>query len=230
MDPPPIELVVADEAVMLRRSVQGTGKRGISVGYPGGVNVTFDAERLGLNQIWWGRFVDARGVWTSQGHGQARILGEKRVVLPNGPAFAELDGRDAPWPTATRRELGQRWLGYDLDDEQRPSFRYACAGVEVTAKPLEVPAAGRAGVVLRRELRFRSESDKTIWFRAARDARIDDAGDGRLQVGSSLRIAVPGGAYHVRDAGDERELVVAVAITNGEAELVIDYHWVEDDR
>ena len=77
------------------------------------------AERLALNQLWWGRFVDASGVWTSQGHGEARILGKERVALPNGPAFAVLASDDAPWPTATRRELGQRWLGYDLDAQQR---------------------------------------------------------------------------------------------------------------
>ena len=39
-----MEIVVGDEAVMLRRSVQDTGKRGISVGYPLKVNLTFDAE------------------------------------------------------------------------------------------------------------------------------------------------------------------------------------------
>ena len=67
--------------------------------------LTFDAESLALNQIWWGRFVDASGVWSGQGSGAARVMERQRTDLGKGPAFAELANATAPWPGASRREL-----------------------------------------------------------------------------------------------------------------------------
>ncbi len=227
---PPIEVMVGDEAVMLRRSVQNTGKRGISVGYPRGVNLTFDAERLALNQLWWGKFVDASGVWTGQGSGEARILGRERVALPNGPAFVVLPDASAPWPEASRRELGQRFLGYDVDAVQRPTFRYVCEGVTILDAPRDLPIAGaptEGKPMLHRTLQFASEVDKTLCFRAARDARLEDLGEGVVQVGPSLRLRLPPSSFRIRTVGEARELLVAIVIERGRAELVIDYTWQE---
>lgn len=229
---PKIELRVTEEAVVLRRSVQNTGKRGISVGYPGGVNLTFDAERIGLNQIWWGKFLDAAPVWTGQGHGQARILGKRRVTLPNGPAFAALAVQGAAWPEQTRRELGHRWLGYDLDRAQRPSFRYEIEGIEITDTPREHRVDGRVG--LRRVLRLRGSAlagEVTLQFRAAVDARIEDLGGGRVLVGKSLQMQVTPPALHIVDAGESRELRLELRVRPKEtAQLRIDYRAVEEGK
>ncbi len=225
MRQPPLELVVGDEAVMLRRSVQNTGKRGISVGYPLGVNVTFDAERLALNQIWWGRFVDASPVWRSQGSGEARILGKQLATLPKGPAFVVLPSADAPWPPASRRDLGQQFLGYDLDAQQRPTFRYACAGVTILDTPHElaaVDAPPAARPSLRRTLQFTGEHDQTLTLRAARDGRIEQLAEDLVQVGAALQLRLPPKSFRIRTVDAERELLVTIAIERGHAELVID--------
>jgi mono/diheme cytochrome c family protein len=50
MTRPSMEIVVGDEAVLLRRSAQGSGKRAISVGYPLKLNLIFDAEGINLDQ------------------------------------------------------------------------------------------------------------------------------------------------------------------------------------
>jgi len=226
----PIPLTVRTETVILRRSVQNTGKRGISVGFPGGVNLSFDAENLGLNQIWWGEFLDAAGVWTGQGSGQARILGQERVSLPNGPAFVVLPKPTDPWPMASRRDLGQSFLGYDLDAEQRPSFRYVCADVHITDTPREMPDQENSRPLLRRTLNFASAGDLTLHFRAAVDERLTDLGEGFVQVGSSLRIHLPSSSFLIRGAGSERELLVEIPIRQGQAILVIDYFWLEGSR
>ena len=84
----PLELAVGEEAVMLRRSYPDIGKRGIGVGYPNGVNLSFDAGQLRLASIWQGGFIEASGVWRGQGHGRVRILGDNTVKFPEGPAFA----------------------------------------------------------------------------------------------------------------------------------------------
>ncbi|MEZ6036125.1 MAG: cytochrome c [Planctomycetota bacterium] len=196
---PGIELVVGDEAVMLRRAVQGAGKRGISIGCPGGVNVTFDAENLGLNQLWWGRFVDARPVWTSQGHGQAQVLSREVFQLPNGPALAALEAPDAPWPTTARRERGDRWLGYDLDAQRRPTLRYTCGDVTVADAPAELRADGV--VRLRRKLSLSGEATQTLWLRAAMHASLVKVDERTVRVGDKLRI----------DCGDTPFSIVTVA-------------------
>jgi len=218
------ELVVADEAVLLRRSVQDTGKRGISVGYPGGVNVVFDAEHLGLHQLWWGGFVDAAPVWTGQGSGRARILGKPRFVLPNGPALVSLPDPDAAWPDASRRELGQQFLGYDLDAEQRPSFRYVCEGVEVVDTPSEVAGDGPdAAPILRRTLRLSGAEDLALTFRLARGAAVADLGGGRASIDDGLEVRVTPHPFRIRTVGEERELLVEIPVSQGRAELVVEY-------
>lgn len=221
----PIELVVGAEAVLLRRSVQHTGKRGISVGYPGGVNLTFDAERLAVNQLWWGRFAEASGVFTSQGHGEVRLLGKERIELPPGPACVMLPEPDAPWPEASRRELGQQFLGYDLDAQQRPTFRYTCGEVTIADACREMPVEG-GRPRLQRTLQATSANAHVVTLRALRAPQIDDLGGGVLRAGA-LRLQAPVGSFRIVAAGDQRELRVALPSGPGAAALVLDYTWQE---
>lgn len=224
--PPPVELVVGDEAVVLRRSAPEVGKRAINVGYPGGVNLAFDAESLALRRIWWGRFVDASGVFHGQGSGEVRPLGEPRVLLPRGPAFAVLSSADEAWPTATRRELGQAWLGYDFASAQRPVFRYRVAGLEIEDEAeVRAAPAPTALPVLRRTLRVRGElaGEQRLFFLAARDARVEPREDGAFQIGEALRLSISGARAHLRGADAERELLLELELGAGRAELVLDY-------
>jgi len=89
----PLEIVVTDEARLLRRAYPGIGKRGVGVGYPGQVNIAYDTEQMRLALIWKGRFVNSEGVWYGQGSGQVKPLG-KTIALPKGP---ELDFANEAW-------------------------------------------------------------------------------------------------------------------------------------
>ncbi len=220
---PPIELQVGDEAVILRRAVQNTGKRGISVGYPGGVNLTFDAETLVLNQLWWGRFVDARPVWTSQGHGQAHVLERRRAQLPLQPQFAKLEALDAAWPETTRRERGDRWLGYDLDAQRRPTLRYTCGDVEVHDTPREARDGDRAS--LRRTLRLVGED--ALVLRLARHQDIAQRDEHTAVVGGWLQVRCDALPLTLVAFGDQQELRMRAEAAPDGAELVIDYSLQE---
>lgn len=221
---PPIELKVAEEAVMLRRAVQNTGKRGISVGYPGGVNITFDAETLALNQIWWGRFVDARPVWTSQGHGQAHVLERRRSRLPLQPNLAQLADPAAPWPSTTRRERGDRWLGYDLDDAQRPTLRYTCGALEV-ADQLRDVRDGDATVLRRR---LTCEGPSRLVLRIARSEDIRKTSDRTAVVDDWMLVRSYARPLVIVSDGDLTELRVAFPSAEGaERSLQLEYSLVE---
>jgi hypothetical protein len=128
---------------------------------------------------------------------------------------------------ASRRELGQRWLGYDLDGQQRPTFRYECAGVEVADAAHELRVDSPSGTTLQRTLRFTATGDHDLQFLAARDARIETIGDGEVRVGASLWLRLQPATHRILDRGDTRELRIPIAVRKGRAELRIDYSWRE---
>jgi hypothetical protein len=183
-----------------------------------------------MNQIWWGEFVDASGVWTSQGHGQARPLGRQRVVLPSGPAFAALPSVEAPWPTASRRELGHQWHGYDLDAERRPVFRYSCDGVDIFDAPRELELEdGEVG--LRRTVKFATEKTKTIHFLVARHEKISEVGERTFAVGESLRVKTSLPAMRKPAVDGQTELRVEIPVRQGRLNrFVVDYVWHEEGK
>lgn len=225
---PPIELVVGDDAVLLRRAVQGVGKRGIAVGLPGGVNAAFDAEDLALVEVWWGRFVDARPVWTSQGSGEARVLGEAVAKLPDGPALAVLSAPDAPWPLATRRERGDRWLGYDLDDRRRPTFRYTAGDVGVADAWREV--AQPDGARLQRTLTLTGAAG-FVDLRAAAHERIEPLDARTVRVGDALAIDCGDAPWTiVAGVGAAKELRVRLATAPAGAAHTIGYRRLEGGK
>ena len=122
------------EAVMLRRQYNGIGKRGIGVGYPSGINMAFDAQQMRLGTIWKGDFGEMSGVWLGQGSGNVNERSRDVVRFPVGPAIAFLKSPDAQWPVFEKGQMvpGAQFLGYTLDEKQRPTFRYSINGIEVT--------------------------------------------------------------------------------------------------
>lgn len=221
----PLEIVVADEARMLRRSYPGIGKRGIGVGYPGGVNLAFDAEQLRLHAIWKGKFVDPAGVWTGQGSGNVQPLGST-IQFIQGP---DLDDRTQPWVVDEGRPPRHRFRGYVLDPGQRPTFRYTFDSIEVEDRFSEVINAPPETVILRRTVRLSAaEASGGLRFRLASGSVIapdEDQGfamDGRLTV----RVTSGPAPEVVDDGGNGQRLQVPLELAPGQPlEMVIEYRW-----
>lgn len=232
-----ITIAVDHEAVMLRRSLQDASKRAISVAYPRrdgvaeGVNLGFDAETLGLEQLWWGEFLDASPVWTGQGSGRARILSKQRARLARGPGFSQAAAGET-WPE-DRRALGQRWLGYELDEARRPSFRYALdPSVLVVDTPREfVTVDGRDG--LRRVLRMRANAGASVdryRFRAARAKRIVEVEPGRFRVDDKFEIKLVGGGADAQLSAFDKQQELRLDISleaGGESRVTLEYTWLQ---
>ena len=127
----PIKLLATeDRAVMLRRSYQNIGKRGIGVGYSNQANIAYDAEQMRVAMFWAGEFADPGGVWRGQGSGTVRPLSRPQV-LAKGP---DLDLVDAPWEVDDGRPPDHRFQGYSLDKKGRPTFRYRFGQTQVQDK------------------------------------------------------------------------------------------------
>ena len=236
---PSMEIVVADEAVMLRRSVQDTGKRGISVGYPLKVNLTFDAENVCLNQLWRGKFIDPGGVWRGQGSGNARIIPRERLKLGRGASLQRLSDEDSPWPADTSRSLGIRFKGYRLDEKRRPTFSYVYGGTIVSDKPMDLLDKKTNRVYLARTIRLEGGELAGLYFRAAVHQEVTGERDGSATVGRKVNIrasgSLPGGKkkdlkFLVRPSGKAREAVVAVVNEGGAAEILLEYRWLEEEK
>ncbi|MEN9675930.1 MAG: hypothetical protein RIS76_1826 [Verrucomicrobiota bacterium] len=216
----PLVITVKDEAIIIRRAFPGIGKRGIGVGYPGGINLSFDAEQMRLASIWSGGFIEASGLWRGQGAGQARILGQDTVKFPPGPAFAVLPQPDMSWPIPdpTPRPRPDSFKGYTLDDRQRPTFRYVVDGFFVEDFFIERPGVDR--LRLERTLKFPSAPPAGLYFRVAVDTSIEPRGANEFAIGRSLVVRLSGPGT-LRGTGDAQELLVPV--TGGE--LKLEYHF-----
>jgi mono/diheme cytochrome c family protein len=220
----PIELLATDEAVMLRRSYPGIGKRGIGVGYPKQVNLAFDAEQMRLAMIWKGKFADPAGVWRSQGHGTVRPLGSDLIRFAAGP---ELDDAINPWSVDEGRPPQHRFKGYTLDDLQRPTFEYRFDNIAVTDCSVDVIDAPSDTVLIRRTLTLASEQGRSnVTFRAAVSENITPEDNGTFLIGKELRIRVDDehqGRIDKTPTG--HELRIPLDVEPGKSQLVLEYRW-----
>jgi mono/diheme cytochrome c family protein len=215
----PLVIKVKDEAVIIRRAFPGIGKRGLGIGYPGGINLAFDAEQMRLASLWSGGFIEASPLWRGQGSGQARLLGGDVVNFPPGPAFAVIATPEAPWPVpdATPRPSPNSFQGYTLDAQQRPTLRYTVDGFAVEDFFRERrDADGR--LYLERTLGFPAAPPAGLHFRVAAEASIEPAGADAFAIGKKWLVRLPGPAL-LRLAGEIKELLLPVRGT-----MQVEYH------
>ncbi len=220
----PLEIVVDREARMLRRSYPEIGKRGIGVGYPGGVNLAFDAEQLRLALLWKGRFVDPSGVWYGQGHGKVRPMGPT-ISLPKGP---ELDERKDPWNVDEGRPPDHRFKGYSLDEERRPTFRYTFGPIDVEDFFSEFHDPQTDRLQVRRRIKMKAnEASEPLRFRLLVDDEAKLDREGTDVTGGQLHIRIASGhAAEITDRFAEKQVVVPLTFEAGDVhELVLEYLW-----
>lgn len=239
----PMELVAVDEAVMLRRSYPGIGKRGIGVGLPGNVNFVFNAEQIQLAMLWEGKFADPSGVFRSQGHGTVRPLSRNVIRLGKGP---ELDDRTNPFspkvpdqkvaaPAASDVQIrppNHQFKGYYLDELQRPTFMYRFENVDVEDYLVNVSQSkgsqsGSGISFIRRTITFSTKTDRdNLRFRIA-VGKVEKAGDQEYRFGDNLKIKIIGDFKAViKGTGNESELLVPFEL-RGKSQLQIEYHWIK---
>ncbi|MDE2921637.1 MAG: hypothetical protein OYL92_16430 [Acidobacteriota bacterium] len=144
-------LVPDQRPLVFRTHMIDVGPRAIVIGYPENVHAAFDANTVRLAKVWRGAFFDAKGTWQGRAGQFFGPYGTDVLNLPAGPAFADLDDVDSPWPATGRydRNVGGRFLGYRLDDLGRPSIRYRLGDVVIEEAPVPLPGAGGANLVRR---------------------------------------------------------------------------------
>ncbi len=221
----PMELLASDDrAVMLRRSYQGIGKRGIGVGYPAGANLAFDAEQMRIGMIWKGKFADPGGVWGGQGHGNVRPLSNELIRFAPGP---ELDDANSPWLVDEGRPPRHHFMGYFLDPVGRPTFTYRFDDIEIEDNLIDSENDETEEVSLTRTVTFTStQSRKNLVFRAASGDKIGRQRDQVFLVGDKLRVRIGDGhTARIVDAASGEQLIVPLDVPAGRSTLTIHYTW-----
>ena len=218
------EIVAETEAVIYRHFIAGAGSRAIGVAYPEKANLAFDADQMRLALLWQGPFIDAAKHRTGRGTGDETPLGHNLIKGPPGAPFAVLASATAAWPQEMGIAAGYKFLGYRLDAQRRPTFRYAFAGVEVEDFPGAVRGEMDAG--LTRTITFRSvQPPAALYFRAARSDRTIEAKDGAFLVDGKVAMKFPGAQPVVRASEGKSELLVPLIFTSGAAKIVQEITW-----
>ena len=218
-----LEIVVTDEAKMLRRSYQGIGKRGIGVGYPGGVNLAFDAEQMRLAMIWKGKFLDPGGVWTGQGHGTARPM-ERPINFSKGPDF---DSHSLPWKVDDSRPPHHQFLGYKLNETQAPTFLYRFGDIKVEDF-FESVSTSNNSTALRRDTLFTSPDDQEdLSLKAATGKQIKDLGLGKYLIDNQVVVTILSGHEgEIIDQGEEKQLKIKIElIADRPQNTILEFEW-----
>ncbi|MEM9366213.1 MAG: hypothetical protein AAGD07_09460 [Planctomycetota bacterium] len=217
----PLEIVVTNEARMLRRRYPEIGKRGIGVGYPGGVNLGYDALQMRLAMIWRGPFVDPAAAWYGQGSGNVRPLGPT-LLFPKGPELTEDETKAL---NDSNRPSSHQFQGYSLDQQRRPTMRYQFESVIVTDTFREFSDDLTGQTQLRRRVTLESpESLDGIRFRLAFGDRIESIGDARFRINNRLNIRVLTDQEAVTTADNMLELPLTLTPQRSES-IVVEYRW-----
>lgn len=183
---------------------------GISVGSPQQVHYTYDADNGTVVQVWRGMFLDATPMWENRGDGSSRpsgavnYLGTKPQLM-----LARLASAQAPWPADTTGS-GFRPKGYQLDEQDRPTFRYL-AGTSLVNDQIRVLPDGHG---LSRELTV-AQPGAGLYARLAEGKTIEAMPDNMYLIDGKaymIQLADAAGAKPVvRTSGGKQELIVPVS-------------------
>lgn len=173
----PLYVEVLDEPLILR----GFLKHGdqvrthtVSVGESSGANFVYDLQLGSPLGIWRGGFLDTSPMWRQRGESQLMLPNGALVELVAGPTIAELDSRNTPWPDTLNSDL-HHIMGYFLNRDRRPTFKYAFDQIEVE----DFFEAEMDGKILTRTISFRNvKQSSNFWARIIAAESIEDFGDG----------------------------------------------------
>lgn len=180
----------------------------INVGSPEQVHYTYDMDKGTLVQVWRGGFLDATPMWYSRGDGSSRPVGAvQHFGLPE-LTLSKLASAQEAWPTDTAGS-SFRPLGYQLDEQDRPSFLYSVYGREVE-DALHVLQNAHG---IQRTITVQNPS-ANLYARLAKGNKIEAVSKDLYLIDDKayyLRLENAGEAKPVvRNVGGEQELLVPV--------------------
>ncbi|MGY8641960.1 MAG: PA14 domain-containing protein [Verrucomicrobiales bacterium] len=230
------------EAVVHRTFVSQSKPRGIGVGYPGGINIVWDADVLNLAVMWRGGFMDVGGHWNGRGSG-SKIAGFDEVKPAHGLPMQQLESLDEPWVpfydktikyerdkenpekeiTYVDRHPDYQFRGYRLDKNRFPTFMYDYKDLKITDRFDPVVIDGTEALV--RVVKVEGKAGENIWLRLSENGSAKDLEGGWIDVGNNTNIKIEGAEKTTRSMGDKQEVIVPIA---GGEKLKVTYRYTQE--
>jgi len=160
----------------------------VNVGNQDKLHYTYDLSNGAIAQIWKGDFLDTSPMWDNRGDGSSRPRGAI-LALTDAPIFVLNDSKGTFIETWIESS-NYRGLGYDLDENNLPTFRYKIYGSDV-----EDQIRITDGKYLTRILRVKNaDATKPMMCRLAVGSSISQLTDDTYEVdGKSYYIKLPAG-------------------------------------
>ncbi|TWU15642.1 c-type cytochrome [Allorhodopirellula heiligendammensis] len=178
------QLTPTDHPLMLRTFMNGVGMHAIAVGFPSGENFAMDAQEARLAIGWRGEFLDARSTWFERFSPPIDPLGTEPQPLDTGPSFFKINPVSGT-PVAVLAEF----LGYQLDSDRVPTFRYRCGGYRIEDRIVPAISGG-----LRRQIHLHSDqanATEKLLFRIIHGTQVtQDATKHQFHNESGLSVQV----------------------------------------
>jgi len=227
-------LVVENEPRIYRNFIAGSSPRGIAVGYPGGVNLCWDADQMTVAMVWQGAFMDAKRHWTGRGQGDQPPLGYNVANVGGQRALGVLASPDAPWVAPYKKEAmrdaAYTFRGYELDAKRYPTFKWSYDGVAVEESFTTSGDTKSGNAALKRVVKFSAwKAPENLCFLALSGA-VEQQPGGVLMVDKAVKVTVQGAQPVVRNQENRTEVLLPVKFSDGggqagKAEITMEYSW-----
>ena len=191
----------------------------ISVGYPSGINYSYDMARGGLLHIWKGPFVDASTMWYQRGNMQSALpLGS--VIERSGlPLIGYLEDDSSVWPDSLEN---YKLLRYELNAVGEPTFVYNSGSLHV--KDHLSPDENKTSLVRTVDIEGNTSN---VWLLLAESESVDEQEPGLFSI-DDQRMYVQlknGPSAHIREMENGQQLIVPVALDSGKARVQYSLIW-----
>ncbi len=199
------------------------GYRGIGVGYPARISLSFDSEQMSLRQLWKGEFANVD-------LGSYHPRGTELISFPPGIPFDRLKSLDDRWPYKGKtnysfpQDHGYQFHGYHLDAQRRPTFRYGYGDIAV--EDFFEEAHGNDGTAFfKRTFRFDApDAQPPFYFRAAAGKKITTQSE-QAFTADALKLRITSNHQGIVRDGESGEVLIPLTLPKGQSTLTLEYEW-----
>jgi hypothetical protein len=103
---------------------------GANVGSPSNLHYTYNLDNGSIVQIWKGQFLDTSPMWDDRGDGSSKARGA--ILTFNDVATLVSDDQKNAMEESISEKDQFRTLGYEVDDQDLPTFHYQIQGAKVS--------------------------------------------------------------------------------------------------
>ncbi len=215
-------LQVGDVAEMCRGR-SSIGYRGIAVGYPERISLSFNSEEMSLRQLWKGEFANID-------FGSFNPRGTDQISFAAGIPFHRLASLEDSWPYKGKtnylfpQDHGYQFRGTRLDELRRPTFLFSYGDIAVEDGFIDVRGPGDKPF-FKRTLVFETTTAQALfYFRAATGTTISAQSERAFTL-DQLQLRITSDHQGTVRPGSPGDVLIPLTLPTGRSTLTLEYQW-----